>query len=332
MATLYLSEQGAVVRREQNRIVVEHNNSKLAEIHEFKLQRVVVYGNVQLTTPVIGLLLDRGIDTTFLSTHGKLKGRLAPLATNNAILRVRQHQKLGNTSFAVRLARSFIEGKIANCLSLLSRHQRNHPETELMPAINRISALTGRLDQLNDLDSLRGLEGQAAAVYFDNFEKLLRRGWSFNKRERRPPRDPVNALLSLGYTLLYNESIGALTAVGCDPYPGFLHTPGFGRCSLALDLMEEFRPLFADRLALSLLNLSILSPTDFEPADNGGILLSGKGLKAFFREYERLVSAEFLHNRTSARTSLRRALHEQAHALRRTLMRDIPYSPFNGWR
>ncbi len=332
MSSLYLSEQGSVIRREQNRIVVERNGTKVAEIHEFKLRRIIIYGNIQLTTPVITFLLDRGIDTTFLSLQGKLKGRLAPLATNNAVLRVRQHQKLADPHFTCQLARAFILGKITNCLSIISRHQRNHPEADLLPAIARISPLVDRLPLTKEINALRGIEGQAAAIYFDSFGKLLRRGWTFKKRERRPPPDPVNALLSFSYTLLYNEAIGALSAVGCDPYPGFLHTPGFGRCSLALDLMEEFRPLFADRLTLSLLNLGTLSYDDFEPSENGGVLLSNDARRIFFREYERLVTAEFLNHRTNARISLRQALHDQAHALRRSLMRSLPYVPFTGWR
>jgi CRISPR-associated protein Cas1 len=332
MATLYLSEQGSTLRREQNRIIVERDDVRLAELHEFKLERVVIFGNIQLTTPVIGFLLDRGIETTFLSLHGKLKGRLAPLATRNAILRVRQYQRLGDTGFSTNIIRSFIAGKIRNSMAVLSRHQRNHPQNELGAAIERISTLLPRIGQFDQPDSLRGVEGQAAAIYFENFGHMLRRGWSFKKRERRPPPDPVNALLSLGYTLLYNEAIGTLSAVGCDPYPGFLHTPGFGRCSLALDLMEEFRPLFTDRLVLSLLNLGSLSTHHFEKSDDGGVLLTSDGRKIFFREYERLVTSEFLHTRTQDRTTLRRALFDQAHALRRSIMRKIPYTPFNGWR
>ncbi len=332
MTTLYLTEQGTTVRKEQNRLVIEADECKVAEIHDFKVDRVVIFGNIQLTTPVIGFLLDRGIDTTFLSMHGKLKGRLVPLESKNALLRTRQYQRTHDSGFATGMARAFVEGKIANCMSILSRHQRNHRESNLQSQIDQLASLKSRLPEITSRESLRGIEGQAAAVYFEGLSGLFRRGFSFEKRNRRPPTDPVNSLLSFGYTLLYNEAISALTAVGCDPYLGFFHTPGFGRCSLALDLMEEFRPLVADRLALNLLNLGILSAGDFQKSDAGGILLTDKARKLFFLEYEKLIDAEFRSPRDESRTSLRRSLYDQAHALRRSLMRGLPYRPFTGWR
>lgn len=332
MATLYLTDQGTTVRKEQNRLVIEADERKVAEIHDFKVDRVVIFGNIQLTTPVIGFLLDRGIETTFLSMYGKLKGRLVPLESKNIILRTRQYSRTQDVGFASGMARAFIEGKIANCSSILSRHQRNHRESDLQSRIDQLASLKSRLPEISSRESMRGIEGQAAAVYFDGLAGILRRGWSFDKRRRRPPTDPVNSLLSFGYTLLYNESISALTAVGCDPYLGFFHTPGFGRCSLALDLMEEFRPLIADRLALNLLNLGILSDDDFRKSDENGVLLSDSGRKSFFREYEKLIEAEFQSPRDGSRTSMRRSLYDQAHAIRRSLMRGLPYRPFTGWR
>lgn len=332
VATLYLTEQGAKVRKEQNRLVIETDERRIAEIHDFKVNRVIVFGNIQLTTQVIGFLMDRGIDTTFLSRHGKLKGRLVPLESKNSVLRSRQYQRTHDLAFAVAVSRAFVEGKIVNCSSILSRHQRNHREASLQSKIDQLASLKSRLPDLESRESLRGIEGQAAAVYFEGLGGILRRGWSFDKRRRRPPTDPVNALLSFSYTMLYSEAISALTAVGCDPYLGFLHTPGFGRCSLALDLMEEFRPLIADRLALNLLNLGILSVHDFQKTEEGGVILTDDARKLFFREYEKLVEAEFQSPREQARTSLRRSLYDQAHALRRSLMRGIQYRPFTGWR
>lgn len=332
MATLYLTEQGSTVRKELNRLVIENDDRRLAEIHDFKVDRVIIFGNIQLTTPVIGFLLDRGIETTFLSYHGKLKGRLVPLETKNVILRTRQYQRTNDAIFATGMARAFVEGKIANCSSVLSRQLRNHREANLQTQIDQLASLKNRLPEIGSREILRGIEGHAAAVYFDGLAGVFRRGWSFDKRNRRPPIDPVNSLLSFGYTLLYNESISALTAVGCDPYLGFFHTPGFGRCSLALDLMEEFRPLVADRLAINLLNLGILSAGDFQKTEEGGVLLTDQARKTYFREYEKLVEAEFHSPRDNSLTSLRRTLYDQAHAVRRSLMRGIDYRPFTGWR
>jgi CRISPR-associated protein Cas1 len=335
MATLYLTEQGSSVRKEQNRLIIERDDRKLGEIHEFKIERVVVFGNVQLTTSVIGFLLERGIDTTFLSVYGKLKGRLAPLETRNVSLRLRQYERTKDSAFATEMAKGFIAGKIANCRTVLDRHQRNHQECRLEAEIAQLGNLLRRAQSIGSRDSLRGVEGQAAAIHFDGLAKMFRRGVTFDKRTRRPPTDPVNSLLSFGYTLLYNETIGALAAAGCDPYLGFFHTPSFGRCSLALDLMEEFRPLVADRLAVSLINLGVITPENFRPTDDGGMHLSDDARKLFFREYERLFNSEF--NLTPpaedrVRTTLRKALHEQALVVRASLLRGKPYQPFEGWR
>jgi CRISPR-associated protein Cas1 len=148
---------------------------------------------------------------------------------------------------------------------------------------------------------------------------------------RRPPTDPINSLLSFGYALLYNEAIGALTAAGCDPYIGFYHALHYGRCSLALDLMEEMRPVAVDRLALNLANLEVIKPVDFTKGEGGGLFLDGEGRKRFLKEYERMLGAEFADRRSGERTSLRLALHQQALAMQRAIAQGGAYQPFQGW-
>jgi CRISPR-associated protein Cas1 len=158
------------------------------------------------------------------------------------------------------------------------------------------------------LNKLRDIEGQAASVYFDGFARMLRRGQPFNKRSRRPPTDPVNALLSFGYALLYNEAVAALVAVGFDAYLGLYHQTRYGRVSLALDLMEEMRSLVVDRLALSLINREIFKVDDFQKDDDGGIRLQEESRKRFLREYERAISTEFTERLMSASTVQRKPL------------------------
>lgn len=331
MATLYISEQGATLRKEQNRIVVERDDRIISEIHEFKLERVVIFGNVQLTTQVISFLLERGIDTTFISLKGKLKGRLAPLASKNVLLRVSQYERASDQRFALDISLAVVSAKIANCAEILRRHQRNHSECDLRLEVAQLIALGKRAADTQTIDSLRGIEGQAAAAYFQGFARMLRRTLNFKKRTRRPPTDPVNSLLGFGYTLLYNEAISALVAVGFDPYIGFYHKVNYGRCSLALDLMEEMRPVIADRLALNLVNLEILKPEDFTVDDNQGTYLHGEGRKRFLREYERIMLAEFTDRRTGERMNFRRALHEQALAMQRAVIQRALYQAFQGW-
>jgi CRISPR-associated protein Cas1 len=331
MPTLYVTEQGAKVVKEDNRLVVKRDDIVLTRIHDFKVERIVVFGNVQLTTQVMAFLLERGIDTAFLSQRGKLKGRLAPLASRNAPLRIHQYERTRDPIFAAAMAGAFVHAKATNCAEVLARHHRNHPECDFRAEIRQLIDLAGRAGRTQTVDALRGVEGQAAAVYFEGFARMLRRNFSFSRRTRRPPTDPVNAMLSFGYTLLYNEAIGALVAVGFDPYLGFYHSLSYGRCSLALDLIEELRPLTADRLALNLANLEILKPGDFVSQDGRGVYLNGEGRARFLAEYERIMSSEFKNRQTAETTSFRRVLHEQALALQRAINQGAPYKPFQGW-
>ncbi len=332
MATLYLTEQGATLRKEQRRLVIEKDGQILDEIHEFKVERVVIFGYIQITTQVIGDLLMRGVDTAFLNMQGQLKGRLAALASKNVPLRMRQYERVHDSAYSLEVARAMVKGKIANCSAVLARHQRNHPECDFRNDIDRLAGLMDEAVRKQSLDSLRGVEGHSAAVYFQCYGRMFRRHLRFDKRTRRPPVDPVNSMLSFGYSLMYNEAISALVAVGFEPYLGFYHGINYGRCSLALDLMEEFRHITIDRLVASLANLEVFKPEDFSKGDDGGVYLEGESRKRFLREYERLMLAEFIHGGTRERLSFRRSLHNQALALERSLLRGDPYEPFQGWR
>jgi CRISPR-associated protein Cas1 len=331
MPTLYITDQQATLGKTHNRLVVERDRIKLAEIHDFKCDRVVIFGNVQVSTQAIAFLLDRGIDTTFLSSRGKLKGRLAPLASKNAFLRVRQYERIRDPRFVARVAAAIVSGKIHNCSEVLARHGRNHPECNLQLELSLLARLSQKAGDEPSLDALRGIEGQAAAIYFKGFSRMLRRTMDFNKRTRRPPTDPINALLSFAYTLLYNEAIGALVSVGFDPYLGFLHSLDYGRCSLALDLIEELRALVADRLVLNVANLEVVKAQDFIADGPQGIHIKDAPRKRFLNEYERLMTSEFPHRRTGERISFRRVLHDQALAMQRTVLHGEPYQPFRGW-
>jgi CRISPR-associated protein Cas1 len=331
MPTLYITDQQARLGKTHNRLVVERDNVKLAEIHDFKVERVVIFGNVQVSTQAMAFLLDRGIDTTFLSYHGKLKGRLAPLASKNAFLRVRQYERARDTRFAAEVAGAIVSGKIDNSSEVLARHQRNHPECKFQLELSLLARLSVKASEKPDIDALRGIEGQAAAIYFKGFPRMLRRSMDFTKRTRRPPTDPINALLSFAYTLMYNEAIGALVSVGFDPYLGFLHSLDYGRCSLALDLIEELRALIADRLVLNVTNLEVVKANDFTGDGVQGIQIKDAARKRFLNEYERLMTSEFPHRRTGERMNFRRVLHDQALAMQRTVTQGATYLPFRGW-
>lgn len=331
MPSLYITEQGATLRKEQNRLVVERDGRVIASLHEFKLDRVVLFGNVQVSTQAMTLLMDKGIDTAFVSLSGRLRGRLVPLASKNVTLRLTQFERYRDRGYALDVSRAIVTAKITNCIHVLMRYRRYRLERSNGAETAHLAELLKKVGRTASVDSLRGIEGQAAAVYFESFGRLLRRGFEFAKRTRRPPKDPVNAMLSFGYALLYNEAISAVTGCGFDPYVGFYHAVSYGRCSLALDLMEEMRPLVADRLALYLANTETLSASQFR-SENDGVRLDGGGRKRFLRAYEDLMNNEF-RDRTSGRpVSLRLALYAQAQHLLKSVMDRGPYRGFSGWR
>ncbi len=254
MATIYLTEQGSKLSKTSKRLVIEKDGQTLLEIPEFKVERVLIFGNVQITTQAMAFLLDNGIEVSFLSLYGKYRGRLSPVESKNAQLRIHQYQKHLDAEFKVSLAKSIVHAKLNNGRELLMRYARNHPEIDFSQDKTEMEDCISRLDHKESVNSVMGVEGAAASVYFEAFGKMLRKELGFEGRQRRPPKDPVNALLSLGYTLIGNEMHSLICAVGFDPYIGFFHGIDYGRPSLALDLIEPFRHAIIDRFTLYLVN------------------------------------------------------------------------------
>lgn len=331
MPTLYLSEQNTQVHRDGNRFVVKREGKIVGTVHDFNVERVVVYGHVHLSPAVIDHFLKCGIDTCFVGLGGKLKGRLVSLESKNVHARAKQFERFRDEAFALGIARSVVAGKLANGREVLMRAQRNHPELNLQSETDRLTNIIRKVTNIVSAESLLGVEGHGATVYFEGFGKLFRTDLKFQKRVRRPPTDGVNAMLSLGYTLLYNEGVAAVCAVGFDPYFGFFHKLDYGRCSLALDLIEEFRPITVDRLVLQMVNLGMVSPESFEPGEGGAVLLKDDARKRFFTEYERIMTEEFTHVRSGEKIGFRRAINNQALALRRAVADAAPYRNFQGW-
>ncbi len=328
MSSLYLVEQGLLIRQNGERLILYRDKAPIAEVPLMKIERVVVFGHVHLTTGAISALLRHGIDTTFLSWHGRLKGRLVALESKNIPLRLKQYERARDEAFACELARRIVRAKVHSSLRVLLRYQRNHPEWSAPEAIAQLERTLQTLEQPQTLPSLRGLEGQAAAAYFQAYGNMFRRSLRFHKRSRRPPRDPVNAALSLGYSLLFGEAVAFVSSVGFDPYLGFLHAPEYGRCSLALDLMEEFRAAIVDRLVLTLFNTEVLVPAYFTTSENAGVWFVPEAKKRFLREYEETMQRAFISRHTGHRTTFRRLLLEQAEHLARALLHGEEYRPY----
>ncbi len=297
MPTLYLLEQGSKIFRNSERIVIEKDGRKILEIPEFKVERIFIFGNVQITTQALRFLLLKGKDVSFFNIQGRFIGKVIPSESKNVFLRLSQYEAFKDTNFRLNISKSIVKGKIKNCRTVLSKFYRNHPEVDLREEIERLSELLEEVDRKQQVSSLIGLEGMSTKIYFMGFSKMIRKKeFEFKERTRHPPLDPVNSLLSLGYSLITSEMFSVIFGMGLDPYVGFLHSLEYSRPSLALDLIEEFRPVIVDRLVLDLINKEMLKKEDFEyvETEEGKILkvlLNPKAKSIFFTQYEKRMGA-----------------------------------------
>jgi CRISP-associated protein Cas1 len=323
---LYVTEQNAIIRKTGDRLVVEKDGAVLMEIPCLKLDTVLLFGNVQFTTQAAVEMLDHGIEMALLTRSGRLRGQLTPPKAKNVLLRMAQYELARSEAFPLRFAREVAAAKIANAAAVLRRHRRNHPD-RLDPAeIAPLDADARTASRAAGLDSLRGTEGAAAARYFGLLRRLVPGEWGFEGRRRRPPPDPFNALLSFGYVLVGNEIQALLDAMGYDPYVGFYHQIDYGRPSLALDLLEEFRAPLVDRFSLKLVDLRVLEVDDFTGEPGRGVFLQREAQKRFFAAYEKELTAPISVG--SEQLSFRQLFRRQAEALARALKGEEPYRAF----
>ncbi len=289
MAVLYVVEQGATLRKSGERLVVTKDGETLASVPTVKIEQVVLFGNVQITTPAIVHLLLTGTDAVFLSESGRYDGRLLSSESGHGELRQRQLRLIDDAARALPIARQLVLAKLVNQQTLLRRYGRSRAERTLAELIGELDDLVARVPRTQQLSSLMGIEGKGGALYFAGFKLLLRQDLGFTQRVRRPPRDPVNALLSFGYTLLAYAIQSAVQTVGLDPYLGFLHAPASSRPSLVLDLMEEFRTAVVDDLILQLLNHHELTMADFVTVEDDPerpVLLTDASRRRFLAAFE----------------------------------------------
>jgi len=326
MATLYITEQGSMIRKTSDRLVVMKKREVLAEIPCAKLETIFLYGAVQVTTQALAELLDNGIELAFFTLSGRLRGQITPPKAKNVILRMRQYELVSDKQRCLDLAKELVAAKIGNSAGLLRRYRTNHPDSVPLASIQELEHQGGRVASVASLEELRGVEGSAAARYFSALAGLVPGDVGFTGRNRRPPRDPMNALLSFGYVLVGNEIQSLLDGMGFDPYIGFFHQLDYGRPSLALDLLEELRAPLVDRVSLSLLKLRKLTPPDFEQTPEKGCLLKREPLRRYFAVYEeelgRKISVE------GEDLTFREIFRRQAERLARSLTTEEPYRSF----
>jgi len=321
MAFIYFTEQGSKLVKEGNRLIVEKEGVKIADIPLIKIETILLYGNIQITTPALKMFLEEGVDMAFFSLSGKLGGMLNAVKSKNIILRLNHFDKARSPEFALGIARRIVEVKIANMVAVLHGYLKNYTDAQVSAAVAELKSRTATIAPKAKAANLLGVEGSATQVYYGAYRRMFRGELQFSGRNRQPPRDAVNALLSFSYVILGNEITMLLNGCGLDPYLGFYHGVLYGRASLALDLLEPFRPAI-DRFVLSLANLGIFKNVDFE-AREGGIYLTQPALKRFFRHWQ-----EFLTASTSGRPSLRENLYWQTESLIQCLNRATEFELF----
>lgn len=324
---LYVQTPGARLGKDGDCLIVKDHNEVLGEARLVETSQVVLYGPVQVSTQVVQELCKRGIPLVYCSTGGWFYGMATGLLHKHVELRRRQYAVAADPARCLTLARRFVQAKIANARTLLRRNHRAAPDTVLHD-LKRDQVQAGAAESI---ESLLGVEGIAARRYFSEFAGMLKEAepgarFDFDGRNRRPPRDPVNAMLSLLYAMLAREWTVTLQSVGLDPYLGFYHQPRYGRPALALDMMEEFRPLIADSSVLTAINNGEIRTTDWIER-MGSVTLTPEGRRRLIETYERRMGQEITHPVFGYQISYRRVLEVQARLLGRYLLGEIPELP-----
>lgn len=255
---IYVTTQGASIVKEGGHLLVRCGNDIHRTIFVHKVSQLVLCGNITLTPPARNVLFKNNIDTVFLSKNGRYIGRFSQVEPKNITLRKQQFARAEDADFALAFAKAVVAGKLANMATVLMRIHRKQNNKHLVEQTRRIRSIISQSDSATSVEMLRGYEGQGSAIYFSLFNRGFDQDQGFLRRVRRPPTDPVNAVLSLLYTFLYNQVYSAIRQTHLDPYLGHLHSADYGRYSLVLDLMEEFRPVIVDTLVFALFNMRIL--------------------------------------------------------------------------
>ncbi|WP_250122803.1 type I-D CRISPR-associated endonuclease Cas1d [Chroococcidiopsis sp. CCMEE 29] len=329
MGTIYITQDDAFIGKTDERLTVRASKKTLLDVPLIKVDGVVVLGRATVSPAAVIELLERKIPLSFLTGTGRYLGRLEPELNKNIFVRSAQWKAIAPSQQALHLVRGFVRGKLKNYRNALLRDQREFPNLNLHSALTQLEQAIAPIEKTTSIDSLRGLEGAGSAAYFGSFNQLIRaQGFQFEARRRRPPTDPVNALLSLGYALLRHDIQSAVNLVGFDPYLGYLHVERYGRPSLALDLMEEFRPLVVDAIVLSGLNRRMLSPQDFttEPLSRA-VSLTPEGLRTFLRLYEQKKQSKFKHPVLQTQCTYQEAFEIQARLLAKYLLGETDKYP-----
>jgi len=331
--TLYITTQGTYVSRDGTNIVISLERAELLRLPIHTIEGLVCFGNVTVTPFALGLCGDNRVTVSFLTENGHFMARATGPQSGNVLLRRAQHRASTDDEKISSAARSFVAAKIANARTVLMRFIRDHASQQNAAILKTVDYLAGALQNLkhpHPIDKIRGIEGDAARLYFEVFDDLILTGKSdffFRERSRRPPLDNVNALLSFFYSLLAHDCTAACESVGLDPQMGFLHADRPGRPSLALDLMEEFRPWFVDRFVLTLINLGQVKGKDFIKRESGGVELKEEARREVLKSWQERKKETIQHPFLNEKIPLGLLTFIQAQLFARWLRGDLDAYP-----
>jgi len=337
--TLFVTTQGAYLSKEGETVVVNVEKEVRLRVPVHTIGGIVCFGNVGCSPFLMGFCAEHDVAISFLTEYGRFMAGVRGPVSGNVLLRREQYRSADDMGFSARMARYILTGKLANCRNVLNRAIRDHSEKLNVEEINDASKKIGySLDSLQrdmPLDGLRGVEGDAAHTYFSAFDHLIvsqKEDFIFKERNRRPPLDRVNCLLSFIYTLVMHDVRSALESVGLDPAVGFLHRDRPGRPGLALDIMEEFRPFIADRLTLSLINMNQVRGKGFKEMESGAVLMDDDTRKAVLVAYQTRKQDEIMHPFLGEKVTIGLLFHIQALLLARFLRGDLDGYPAFIWK
>ncbi len=332
--TLFVTTQGAYLAKEGETVAVKVERKIRLQLPIHTLAGIVCFGQVSCSPFLMGFCAERGVAVSFLTEHGRFLAKVQGPVSGNVLLRRTQYRWADDLEQSAAMARAVIIGKISNCRKVLHRVLRDHPEKvdtgAIQAVIDRMSSILMHVKIDISLNKMRGYEGEAAKIYFKVFDNLIvsqKDDFVFHERSRRPPLDLVNCLLSFTYTLLMHDVRSALESVGLDPAVGFLHRDRPGRPSLALDMMEEFRPFLADRLVLSLINLGQVKAKGFNKTGGGAVMMKDDTRKSLLIAYQNRKQDEIIHPFLKEKMSIGLLFHIQALLLARYIRGDLDGYP-----
>ena len=329
--TLYVTTPEAYLSKDGLNVVVSQDKEEIFRIPIVNIEGIVTFGYMGASPGLMKLCVDHGVSLVFLTPSGHYICRIQGEVKGNVLLRQRQYEMSKDENLSLHLSRLMIASKVHNYNSVLKRHTRDYGKNEdIIDSIKLLTTNQNKALTAPDMDVLRGLEGEAANHYFKVFPQLILQqspSFSFHGRNRRPPKDAVNAMLSFVYTLLANECASALESVGLDPYVGFMHSVRPGRTSLALDLMEEFRAYLGDRLVLSLINRKQVAPNDFKHQGDQSVIMTDDCKKTIIKSWQTRKKQEIMHPYLQEKISIGLLPYAQALLLARFLRGDLDDYP-----